>query len=266
MRSVSSLFDLSGRVALVTGGAGNLGRAIGEALAECGARIALLDRENPTSAGAALPNVDGGSHFALQLDLSNEAAVRAAPKAVVDAIGSLDIIVHCAAFVGTDDLPGWTTPIESQSLETWRQALEINLTAPFALTQAAIPYIKLSGRGSIIHIGSIYGVLGPDWSLYDATDVPGTPAAYSASKGGLLQMTRWLATSLAPDVRVNAIVPGGIERHTAERFKAAYETRTPLGRMASEEDVKGAASFLASDASAYVTGHCLTVDGGWSAW
>ena len=124
----------------------------------------------------------------------------------------------------------------------------------------------MSGRGSIIHIGSIYGVLGPDWSLYDATDVPGTPAAYSASKGGLLQMTRWLATSLAPDVRVNAIVPGGIERHTAERFKAAYETRTPLGRMASEEDVKGAASFLASDASAYVTGHCLTVDGGWSAW
>lgn len=266
MRSVSSLFDLSGRAALITGGAGHLGRAMGGALAECGARVALLDRESPTAAGAELPDVDGGSHFALQLDLSNEAAVQAAPQTVVDAIGRLDIIVHCAAFVGTDALSGWTAPIENQSLETWREALEVNLTAPFALTQAAIPHLKASGHGSVIHIGSIYGVLGPDWSLYDEADVPGTPAAYAASKGGLLQMTRWLATSLAPDVRVNAIVPGGVERQTAPRFKGAYASRTPLARMASEEDMKGAAAFLASDASAYVTGQCLMVDGGWSAW
>jgi len=266
MRPVEALFDLSGRAALVTGGAGHLGRAIGSALAECGARVALLDQVDPTPAASALPNVEGGDHAALAIDLAIDDQVKAAPQAVVDAMGRLDIIVHCAAFVGTDARSGWTTPVEQQSLSSWRDALEVNLTAPFALTQAAIPHLRASGHGSVIHIGSIYGVLGPDWSLYDPADVPGTPAAYAASKGGLMQMTRWLATSLAPDVRVNSLVPGGVERATPERFKQAYTSRTPLGRMATEEDMKGAAVFLASDASAYVTGQCLMIDGGWSAW
>ncbi|NKB43003.1 MAG: SDR family oxidoreductase [Alphaproteobacteria bacterium] len=235
MRSVPELFDLAGRSALVTGGAGHLGRAIGNALAECGARVALLDRHDPSAAASKLPAAEGVEHAALTVDLAIEDQVRAAP-------------------------------VEQQNLSKWRDALEVNLTAPFALTQAALSHLRESGQGSVIHIGSIYGMLGPDWSLYDAEDVPGTPAAYAASKGGLMQMTRWLATSLAPDVRVNAIVPGGVQRDTAPRFKAAYEKRTPLGRMASEEDVKGAAAFLASDAASYVTGQCLMVDGGWSAW
>jgi NAD(P)-dependent dehydrogenase (short-subunit alcohol dehydrogenase family) len=266
MRSVPELFDLDGRSALVTGGAGHLGQAIASALAECGARVALLDRHDPSAVASGLPSVDGGEHAALTVDLSLEDQVQAAPAAVADALGSLDIIVHCAAFVGTDAHTGWTSPVEQQSLSKWREALEVNLTAPFALTQAALPYLQENGYGSVINIGSIYGALGPDWSLYDANDVPGTPAAYAASKGGLLQMTRWWATSLAPDVRVNAIVPGGIERDTASRFKTAYEKRTPMGRMADEEDVKGAAAYLASDAARYVTGQCLMVDGGWSAW
>lgn len=266
MRPVQTLFDLTGRVALVTGGAGHLGRAIGGALAECGARVALLDRQNPAEAAAALSDVDAGSHFAMTMDLLNDDAVQAAPKTVVGAMERLDVVVHCAAFVGTDGHAGWTDPVEQQSLETWRQALDVNLTAPFALTQAAIPHLRTSGHGTVIHIGSIYGVLGPDWSLYDSDDVPGTPAAYGASKGGLIQMTRWLATSLAPEIRVNAIVPGGVERDTADRFRDAYSARTPLKRMATEEDIKGAAVFLASDASSYVTGQCLMVDGGWSAW
>jgi NAD(P)-dependent dehydrogenase (short-subunit alcohol dehydrogenase family) len=266
MRTISNLFDLSGRAALVTGGAGHLGRAIADGLAECGARVALLDRTDPTAAASALPDVAEGDHAALTVDLAAEDQVKAAPKAVVDAMGRLDIIIHCAAFVGTDARSGWTTPVEQQSLSTWREALEVNLTAPFALTQAAIPHLRASGHGTVVHIGSIYGVLGPDWSLYDAADVPGTPAAYAASKGGLLQMTRWLATTLAPDIRVNSLVPGGVERNTAPRFKDAYEARTPLGRMATEEDMKGAALFLATDASAYVTGQCLMIDGGWSAW
>lgn len=266
MRSVPELFDLTGRAALVTGGAGHLGRAIGAALAECGAQVALLDRVDPNPAATALPDVEGGDHAALPLDLAVEDQVRVAPDAVADALGRLDIIVHCAAFVGTDARSGWTTPVEQQSLETWREALEVNLTAPFALTQAAIPHLRASGHGSVINIGSIYGVLGPDWSVYDPADVPGTPAAYGASKGGLLQMTRWLATSLAPNIRINSLVPGGVERNTPERFKEAYEKRTPMARMATEEDMKGAAAFLASDASRYVTGQCLMIDGGWSAW
>ncbi len=266
MRTVSNLFDLSDRAALVTGGNGYLGRTIGAALAECGARVCLLDKVDPQSALSDLPTVDTGAHAALTTDLSVTDDVQAAPQAAVDALGRLDILVHCAAFVGTDARDGWTTPIADQNLETWREALEVNLTAPFALTQAALPHLKANNTGSVIHIGSIYGVLGPDWSLYDTSDVPGTPAAYGASKGGLMQMTRWLATSLAPEIRVNAIIPGGVERNTAARFKQAYEDRTPMGRMATEEDVKGAAVFIASDASAYVTGQCLMVDGGWSAW
>ena len=264
MRTVSQLFDLTGRAALVTGGAGYLGGTIGAALAECGARVALLDKADLTSAVSDLPAVDAGPHAGLTADLSNATEVQAAPQAAVDAVGGLDVLVHCAVFVGTDARDGWTTPVAEQSLDTWREALEVNLTAPFALTQAALPYLKARGTGSVIHIGSIYGVLGPDWSLYD--DAPGTPAAYGAAKGGLMQLTRWLTTTLAPEIRVNAIIPGGVERNTAPRFKSAYETRTPLGRMATEEDIKGAAVFLASDAAAYVTGQCLMVDGGWSAW
>ena len=126
--------------------------------------------------------------------------------------------------------------------------------------------LKDATNPSVINIGSIYGVLGPDWSLYNSSDIKGTPAAYAASKGGLIQLTRWLATSLAPSVRVNAIVPGGVERDTPVRFKQEYEKRTPLKRLAKEEDVKGVSVFLASDASSYITGQCIMVDGGWSVW
>ncbi len=209
MRSVSTLFDLSGRTALVTGGAGHLGKIIGASLAECGAHVALLDKTDPTPAVNELLSVDGGDHLGLTCDLADEAQVQAALEQANETFGRLDVLVHCAAFVGTDDLEGWTTPVEKQSLETWRQALEVNLTAPFALTQAAIPYLKAHGTGSVIHVASIYGVLGPDWSLYDAADVPGTPAAYGASKGGLVQMTRWLATTLAPDIGSTPLSPAG---------------------------------------------------------
>ena len=116
-----------------------------------------------------------------------------------------------------------------------------------------------------MNVASIYGLVGPDWRLYEGTEI-GNPAAYSASKGGLLQLTRWLATTLAPDVRVNSITPGGVFRDTPEPFLSRYLSRTPLGRMATEEDFKGAIAYLASDLSAYVTGQNLVVDGGWTAW
>jgi NAD(P)-dependent dehydrogenase (short-subunit alcohol dehydrogenase family) len=148
---------------------------------------------------------------------------------------------------------------------TWRRALEVNLTEPFVLIQAAANDLRASGRGSVINVSSIYGLVGPDWRLYDDTSL-GNPAAYAASKGGLVQLTRWLATTLAPYVRVNAIAPGGVFRNTPEPFLGRYVARTPLGRMAQEEDIKGAVAYLASDLSAYVTGQCLAVDGGWTAW
>ncbi|MEQ9449566.1 MAG: SDR family oxidoreductase [Rhodospirillaceae bacterium] len=260
--------SLKGRAVLVTGGAGHIGRAIAQTYAELGAAVAVLDRDSQGAeeVARALTETYDVLAIALPVDLADEAAVRKAPQRVVDTCGRLDIIVNNAAFVGTDGLEGWAAPFEDQSTETWRAALEVNLTAPFVLAQQAAPFLKSSGHGAIINIGSIHGALGPDPRLYDQATVPGTPAAYSVSKGGLLQMTRWLATSLAPSVRVNAIAPGGVERNTPEGFRKLYEKRTPLGRMAREEDIKGAAAYLASDLSAYVTGHCIMVDGGWSAW
>ncbi|MDO8629190.1 MAG: SDR family oxidoreductase, partial [Phycisphaerales bacterium] len=121
------------------------------------------------------------------------------------------------------------------------------------------------GRGSIINIASIYGSYGPDLRLYAGTAM-GNPAAYAASKGGLIQLTRWLATVLAPHVRVNSISPGGVFRNQPEEFVQRYEARTPLGRMATDDDLRGAMLYLASDLSRYVTGQNLSVDGGWGVW
>ncbi len=264
MKTVAELMNLRGRTAVVTGGAGHIGSAICDALAELGAAIAVLDHA-PDSTAARIAAEHGVKTLPLPVDLADEAAVRAVPATVVGALGSLDILVHCAALVGTSGLQGWGVPFAEQSADTWRLALEINLTAAFILTQSAAEPLARSGRGSVITVGSIYGVVGPDLGLYEGTKM-GNPAAYAASKGGLLQFTRWLATVMAPHVRANMITPGGVERGQSDTFRERYLRRTPLGRMATEEDFKGAAAYLASDLSAYVTGQNLIVDGGWTTW
>ncbi|MCA1988495.1 MAG: SDR family oxidoreductase [Desulfarculus sp.] len=267
MRPLKELMDLRGRVALITGGAGHLGSAMAEALAELGAAVAILDLD-PTACqerAAAIAQAHDVPSLGLACDLADEAATRAMPEKVAQTLGGLDILINCAAFVGTSQLEGWVTPFAQQSAETWRAALEVNLTAAFVLTQAAAPLLAAQGSGSVINVASIYGILGPDLRLYEGTAM-GNPAAYAASKGGLLQLTRWLATVLAPRVRVNGISLGGVWRNQPEIFVERYQARTPQGRMASEDDIKGAAAYLASDLSAYVTGHNLVVDGGWSAW
>jgi NAD(P)-dependent dehydrogenase (short-subunit alcohol dehydrogenase family) len=147
----------------------------------------------------------------------------------------------------------------------WRLALEVNLTAPFILTQIFADALAESGHGSVINVASIYGMVGPDMRLYEDTTL-GNAAAYGASKGGLLQLTRWLATVMAPHVRINAITPGGLWRDQPEVFVNRYVERAPLKRMGSEEDFKGAAAYLSSDLSAYVTGQNIVVDGGWTTW
>ena len=265
MKSLKELLNLRGRVALITGGAGHIGSAIGDALAELGASIAVLDMGDCEAAAKRLRDGYGVDTLAVPVDLNDEAPVRAAPETVVGQLGRLDILVNCAGFGRAAKLEGWVTPFEQQSADTWRKALEINLTASFVLTQACTEALRASGHGSVINISSIYGMVGPDMRLYEGSD-RGNPAAYAASKGGLLQMTRWLATVLAPEIRVNAITPGGVWRSQPQDFLDRYNYRTPLGRMATEEDLKGAAAYLASDLSAYVTGHNLVVDGGWTAW
>jgi NAD(P)-dependent dehydrogenase (short-subunit alcohol dehydrogenase family) len=266
-RSLRELMSLDGRVALVTGGAGHIGRAIGDALAELGASVAVVDLSQPGAAAAA-DELSGrwtapAAGFACDLEQSDQ--VRDLPRQVRGRFGRIDIIVNCAAFVGTSGLEGWAVPFEQQSDKTWRRALEVNLTAPFVLVQAAAADLRASGHGSVVNVSSIYGLSGPDWRLYEGTSL-GNPAAYAASKGGLIQATRWLSTTLAPHVRVNAIAPGGVFRDTPEPFLSRYTARTPLGRMGREEDFKGAVAYLATDLSAYVTGQCLAVDGGWTVW
>ncbi|MEJ5991364.1 SDR family oxidoreductase [Ramlibacter sp. PS3R-8] len=267
LRTLAELGDLSGRVAVLTGGAGHIGRAMAEALAERDAVVCLVDRDAPAlqSAADALRGATGATVHALPVDLEDEAQRVALPQRVRDLCGRADVLVNNAGFVGDSALQGWVAPFEQQSIATWRRALEVNLTAAFHLAQLFAPLLQEGGHGSIVNVGSIYGVVGPDMDLYEGTAM-GNPAAYAISKGGLVQATRWLATVLGPHVRVNCISPGGVARGQAPAFVQKYEARTPLKRMGREEDFKGAIAFLASDLSAWVTGQNLMVDGGWTAW
>ena len=267
MRNIKQLMSLKGRVALITGGAGHLGFAMAEALAQAGAGIILVDMDQ---AKVQARVVDLKKKYKLKavsmsMDITDKNEIKSLPQQVFQKMGRLDILINCAALVGTSYLKGWAVPFLEQDLETWRQAMEVNLTSVFALAQQCFPLLKKSKNGSIINIASIYGVLGPDMSLYEGTKL-GNPAAYAASKGGLIQLTNWLATNLAPEVRVNAISIGGVFRNHQEPFLSRYKKKTPLNRMATEEDILGAALYLASDFSQYVTGHNLIVDGGFSAW
>jgi NAD(P)-dependent dehydrogenase (short-subunit alcohol dehydrogenase family) len=263
---VHDLIDMTGRCCLITGAAGSLGKTIANTLSELNCDLILVDRDDIklSKLSNELSAIATSSVYTITCDLESEYE-RLELIERVKALGRLDVLVNNAAFVGSDELPGWATSFESQSLATWRRALEVNLSACFHLSQAFSGMLSQSGKGSIINIASIYAELGPDWSLYEDNNLF-NPAAYSVSKGGLLQLTRWLATTLAPKLRVNAISPGGIERGQPQKFISKYSSRTPMRRMASEEDFRGVITFLASDMSAYVTAQNIRVDGGWSGW
>lgn len=267
MRSLIELADLSGRRALITGGAGHIARVAADALTELNAVVAILDLNPDSCHERALMLSENRADCAISVpcDLLDEQATRSAVRQVVRELGGLDIIVHCAAYVGTTQCEGWVVPFEKQTVDAWDQALRVNLTASFILVQEALDALKKTGKGSVINIASTYGVVGPNMSLYEGTTMD-NPAGYGASKGGLLQLTRHMATVLAPNIRVNAITPGGMWRNQPELFLKRYEERTPLRRMGTEEDLKGAIAYLASDLSSYVTGHNLVVDGGWTIW
>jgi NAD(P)-dependent dehydrogenase (short-subunit alcohol dehydrogenase family) len=256
MKTIQQLMKLDNRTAIITGGEGHIGEAIASALCEAGANIIILD----------LPNASKikHSHFSyFDVDLSNKRQLVDVMKKVRREIGKADILVNCAALVGASDLGGWTSPIQKQSLESWQKCFDINLTAAFHIIQLCIPMLQNSDSASIINIGSMYGFAGQKTSLYEGMDYV-TPAAYATSKGGLIQLTKYLSTVLCPDIRVNSISPGGMIRGQVAEFVKRYESITPLARMGTEEDIKGASLFLASDLSQYITGQNIVVDGGWS--
>jgi len=267
MSNVKELMNLKGRRAMITGATGGLGSVMSDTLAEMGADLILVDRPGTDFAPlvASLQAHWGVQVWYYYCDLEQNDQRLELLGLIQNEHTLLNILINNAAFVGATDLKGWVTSFEEQTVETWRRALEVNLTAPFHLSQGLTPLLKRSSGASIINIGSVYGEYGPDWRLYENTGM-GNPAAYGASKGGINQLTRWLATTLAPDIRVNAISPGGIFRNQPDVFVKRYESRTPLRRMASEDDFRGATAYLASDMSSYVSGEVLSVNGGWGAW
>jgi NAD(P)-dependent dehydrogenase (short-subunit alcohol dehydrogenase family) len=257
------LTDLTDRTAVVTGGAGPLGLVLADALATAGARVVVVDLHADACA-AAVDALPGSGHVAVAADLLEPRGL----STVVDAlehVGACDVLVNNAAFTGTSGVPGYAVPFEEQTDDAFAMALALNLTAPFSLTRRLAPLLRAGGHGSVVNVSSIYGLVGPNMGLYEGTRM-GNPAAYAASKGGLSQLTRYLSTVLAPEVRVNAFAPGGIARGQDDAFVERYQRLTPLARMGTEDDFRGVVTWLASDASAYVTGQVVAVDGGWTAW
>ncbi|MQF96402.1 MAG: SDR family oxidoreductase [SAR202 cluster bacterium] len=267
MRSINSLLDLSGRKALITGGAGHIGGAVADGLSELGAHVSILDVSEEACRGKLddLTAQGGTPGVSVPCDLRDEQATRQSIKDAISSQDGMDIIVHCAAFVGTTQMTGWAVPFEEQTVEAWDAAIRVNLTSAFVIAQETREALAASGHGSVIFFGSTYGISGTDLRLYENTDMA-NPPGYAASKAGVIQLARHLATVMAPKVRVNSVTPGGVLRGQPQSFQEKYVSRTPLGRMASEQDLKGAVAYLASDMSEYVTGHNLVVDGGWTAW
>ena len=254
----------SPKMIIITGATGHLGRCYAAEAADKAALI-LIDRDQYklTELVSQLPNPSWHSVYAI--DLANEDQRKTIIQKILEQNKVIDILVNTAAYTGDTIKNGWVVPFEEQSIDAWRAALEVNLTACFDLCQKLYPRMKLADDGNILNIGSIYGELGPDMRIYSGTDM-GNPAAYAASKGAISQLTRWLAAVLAPEVRVNCISPGGILRNQPKRFIEAYEQKVPLKRMATEEDVVGAMLFLTLGSAHYITGHNLVIDGGFSIW
>lgn len=265
--TIKTLLNLKGRRALITGASGVLGRMMANTLAELGAELILVDLPGSELNGLVElieEKWNVKSHY-YYCNLEEQEQRIELLGSINNTFDELNILINNAAFIGASDLNGWSVPFEKQTVDTWRRAMEVNLTSVFELCKELTPLLNKSKGANIINIASIYGKYGPDWRLYDDTSMS-NPAAYSASKGGLIQLTRWLATTIAPNIRVNAISPGGVFRNQPEQFIHRYESRTPLARMATEDDFRGAIAYLCSDMSSYVTGQNLEVDGGWGVW
>jgi NAD(P)-dependent dehydrogenase (short-subunit alcohol dehydrogenase family) len=267
------LFDLRGRVAVVTGGAGILGQATTAALAESGAAVAVvdLDAARAEEVASRLADEYGVATLGVACDVSDPDSVRAMATTIESALGPIDILHNNAATKG-DDLAKMFASVEDYELSTWRQIMAVNLDGLFLVSQQIGSRMATRGRGSIVHTSSIYGAtMGPDQRIYEGSEYLGrpinTPPVYSASKGGVVGLTLYLATYWASaGVRVNALTPGGIASGQNDEFNRRYSARVPLGRMANVEEVAAGFLFLASDAASYVTGQNLHIDGGLSAW
>jgi len=267
------LFDLNDRVAVITGGSGFLGREFASALAQHGAHVALLDIDGDGAAACCreLAEQFGVKTLAVVADLSVPESIRSAVDRICDQFGGIDILLNNAQSK-IPDRAAYFAPFEEYDLKEWRRVLSVDLDGmAFMAQHVCRSMAKRESGGSLIHVGSIYGAFGPDNRIYQGAEYQGTainnPAVYSVAKAGVLGLTRWLATTYAKQgIRSNAIIPGGVESGQNPAFVARYSDRVPMGRMARRQEIAGAALWLASNASSYVTGQAIFVDGGLSAW
>ncbi len=268
-----SAFDLRDRVALVTGATGLLGRQHCRALQRAGARVVVSDIDFSACAGlCAELDAEGLETMPLSLDVTRPESVTAAVDTIATRCGGLDVLVNNAAIndMVEGQNAGELSRFEHFPLSAWRRSLDVGLTGTFLCCQRFGAAMAERGRGSIINIASSYGIVAPDQSLYRRPDGSQTfwkTPAYPAMKAAVIQLTRFAAAYWgARGVRVNCISPGGVANGQDAWFQEAYARRTPLGRMARPDDLAGALVYLASDASTYVTGSNLVVDGGWTIW
>lgn len=270
---ISNLFDLSGRVAVVTGGAGILGQHFCKGLAEYEAKVVIAD-VNIDAANEVAEKIKQDVNtdaLAIGLDVSDESSVQEMVAKTIEKFGKIDIL-HNNAAAKSSNLEKFFASVEDYDMEIWQEIMRVNIDGMFLMAKHVGKQMVSQGSGgSIVQTSSIYGLMAPDQRIYEGSEYMGvainTPAVYSASKAAVLGLTNYLATYWAKDgIRVNSITPGGVESGQNDVFKEKYSNRIPMGRMANAHEMVGALVYLTSDASSYVTGQNISIDGGLSVW
>lgn len=257
---MSETFNLKDKIVVIAGGTGLIGRELCKGFADQGSNVVFTSRDE--TKGKKIENTRNNTIVSCELDISNEESVDTLISSVLERFSKIDVFINCS-WPKTKD---WITNVEEVRFESVKENLLNHLGGYFLCTQKMAVLMKKQRKGSIVNFSSIYGMVGPNFSIYDGTELT-SPPAYPMIKGGIISMTKYFATYFAKyNVRVNCISPGGIFNGEGDTFVNNYSQLTPLGRMGNANEIVGPTLLLASDSSSYITGHNLVIDGGWTVW